>query len=194
MKCTLNILLVVLLWLPMVEAQDLEEEVRTLIAQRDQEIKNVLQGMKTNPSLREVARSLINDQIDFQKMGKLSLGRYYEDLSLEDREKFIDVFSGIVRSQSLSDLSVYEAPITIDKVVINGDQASVSTTAEIRETALDVLYQLHRKNSQWWVYDIIIDGVGTVDGYSVSFQTYLRKRGFAAFLESLQKRLAATKK
>lgn len=189
----LKLLLIFLLWIPPLQAQDFEMEVRTLITQRDQEIKKALQDMKTNPSLREVARSLINDQIDFQKMGQLSLGRYYENLAPEEREQFINVFSGIVRAQSLSDLSVYEAPITIDSVVINGEQASVNTTTKIRDTNLSVLYHLHRRDNQWWVYDIIIDGVGTVEGYSVSFQTYLRKRGFVAFMKSLQKRLDATK-
>ncbi|MCY4160019.1 MAG: ABC transporter substrate-binding protein [Bacteroidetes bacterium] len=173
-------------------AQDVEEEVRSFMTQRDQEIKDAVRGMKTDPSLREVARSLINDQIDFEEMGKRSLGRYYEDLTPEERQEFIEVFGGIVRSQSLGDLSVYEAPVSIESVAINGDQATVNTTAEIREDELDVVYHLHRKEESWWLYDIVIDGVGTVEGYSVSFQTFLRKRGFEAFMQSLRKKLAAT--
>ena len=145
-------------------AQDVEEEVRSFMTQRDQEIKDAVRGMKTDPSLREVARSLINDQIDFEEMGKRSLGRYYEDLTPEERQEFIEVFGGIVRSQSLGDLSVYEAPVSIESVAINGDQATVNTTAEIREDELDVVYHLHRKEESWWLYDIVIDGVGTVEG------------------------------
>jgi len=173
-------------------AQDIEAEVRAFITQRDQEIKDAVRGMETDPSLREVARSLINDQIDFEEMGKRSLGRYYEDLTSEERLEFIEVFGGIVRSQSLGDLSVYEAPITIRSVTVNEEQASVNTTATIREDDLEVVYHLHRKGDGWWLYDIVIDGVGTVEGYSVSFQTYLRKRGFEAFMQSLRKKLEAT--
>ncbi|MCY3488094.1 MAG: ABC transporter substrate-binding protein [Bacteroidetes bacterium] len=190
-----NLLLVLgtlLLWAPLVVAQDAETEVRALITQRDQEIKAAVRGMKEDPALQEVARSLINDQIDFEEMGRLSLGRYYEDISVQQRQDFVEIFGEIVRSQSLGDLSVYEAPVTIGTVMVRDNKASVSTVAEIRGTDVEVSYQLHRKGGKWWLYDIIIDGVGTVEGYSVSFQTYVRKRGFDAFMQSLRKRLATT--
>ena len=181
-----------LLWAPLVVAQDAETEVRALITERDQEIKAAVRGMKEDPALQEVARSLINDQIDFEEMGRLSLGRYYEDISAQQRKDFVEVFGEIVRSQSLGDLSVYEAPVTIGSVEVKDNKASVSTIAEIRGSNVEVSYRLHRKGDKWWLYDIIIDGVGTVEGYSVSFQTYVRKRGFDAFMQSLRKRLAVT--
>ena len=179
------------LWIPSVTAQDAESEVRTLIVQRDRDIKAAVRAMENDPSQREVARSLINDRIDFEEMGRLALGRYYEDLSSDERSDFIETFGGIVRAQSLGDLSVYEAPVTIKAVTVTGEKASVSTTSRVREADLDVVYQLHRKDGVWWLYDIIIDDVGTVEGYSVSFQTFLRKRGFEAFMQSLRKRLAS---
>lgn len=179
------------LWMPSVTAQDAESEVRTLIMQRDRDIKTAVRAMENDPSQREVARSLINDRIDFEEMGRLALGRYYEDLSSDERSDFIETFGAIVRAQSLGDLSVYEAPVTIKTVTVTGEKASVSTTSRVREADLDVVYQLHRKDEVWWLYDIIIDDVGTVEGYSVSFQTFLRKRGFEAFMQSLRKRLAS---
>lgn len=179
------------LWIPSVTAQDAESEVRTLIMQRDRDIKTAVRAMENDPSQREVARSLINDRIDFEEMGRLALGRYYEDLSSDERSDFIETFGAIVRAQSLGDLSVYEAPVTVKSVTVTGEKASVSTTSRVREADLDVVYQLHRKDGVWWLYDIIIDDVGTVEGYSVSFQTFLRKRGFEAFMQSLRKRLAS---
>lgn len=179
------------LWMPSVTAQDAESEVRTLIVQRDRDIKAAVRAMENDPSQREVARSLINDRIDFKEMGRLALGRYYEDLSSGERSDFIETFGAIVRAQSLGDLSVYEAPVMIKSVTVTGEKASVSTTSRVREADLDVVYQLHRKDGVWWLYDIIIDDVGTVEGYSVSFQTFLRKRGFEAFMQSLRKRLAS---
>ena len=193
MKLITLLLSIILLWPSFVVAQDVEDEVRAFITQRDREIKHAVRGMEENPSLREVARSLINDQIDFEEMGRRSLGRYYEDLSSEERQEFTEVFGGIVRSQSLGDLSVYEAPVSIRSVNVSEGLASVNTTAEVRGSELDVVYHLHWKEDSWWLYDIVIDDVGTVEGYSVSFQTYLRKRGFEAFMQSLRKRLAATK-
>ncbi len=189
---TLFLLGTALLYPAFASAQDMESEVRAFITQRDQEIKAAVRGMEADSSLREVARSLINDQIDFEEMGRQSLGQYYEEISLGEQQEFVEVFGGIVRSQSLADLSVYEAPVTVQSVAVREDQASVNTTADIRGDELEVVYHLHRKDDSWWLYDIVIDGVGTVEGYSVSFQTYVRKRGFDAFMQSLRKRLDAT--
>ena len=191
---TLRLLGALLIFVPSTYGQDTEEataEVLAFIISRDQEIKDAVQGMDNDPSLHDKAQSLINDQIDFEEMGRRSLGRYYEDLSDEDKLEYIDVFGQIVRSQSMSDLSVYKAPIIIKSVSVSGEQASVHTFVEIDGSTLDVAYDLHRKLDSWWVYDIIIDDVGTVDGYSASFQTYVRKRGFEAFMQSLHKRLDA---
>ncbi len=190
----LNLLLVLctlILCVPIVVAQENPEaEVLALITSRDAEIKDAVRGMEDDPLLREVARALINDQIDFEEMGRLSLGDYYTDLSTEQRQEFTEVFAGIVRAQSLSDLSIYEAPVTIKSASVNLNLATVNTSVELRGQDVEVMYKLYQNASKWWLYDIIIDGVGTVEGYSVSFQTFIRKRGFDSFMESLRKRLA----
>lgn len=173
-----------------VSEDDVKAEVLAFIISRDQEIKEAVLGMEEDPSLREKARSLINDQIDFKEMGMRSLGRFYKEVSTENQEEFIDVFSQIVRAQSLNDLSVYKSPIIIESVSVNGDEASVNTIVEINNSNLNVIYHIHRNEDTWWLYDFVIDDVGTVEGYSVSFQSYVRKRGFEAFMESLHKRLA----
>jgi len=195
-RLILTALSLLLVFPSFVFGQDGEEEVKAevleFITSRDQEIKAAVRGMEDDPSLQEKARSLINDQIDFQEMGMRSLGRFYDTLSPEEQLEFIDVFSQIVRLQSLSDLSVYQAPIIIESVAVNEDQASVNTTVEINEATLNIVYHIHRKEESWWLYDIIIDDVGTVEGYSVSFQTYVRKRGFEAFMQSLRKKLDAS--
>jgi len=193
-RYTLLLLGTLLIFMPSTYGQDTQEtkaEVIAFIISRDQEIKDAVQEMDSDSTLQDKAQSLINDQIDFEKMGQRSLGHYYEDLSTEEKMEYIDVFGQIVRSQSMSDLSVYKAPITIESVTVNEDLASVKTFVEIDGTTLDVVYRLHQKLDSWWVYDIIIDDVGTVDGYSASFQTYVRKRGFDAFMKSLHKRLDA---
>ena len=97
--------------------------------------------------------------------------------------------SAIVRGQSLSDLTVYNAVVTIDSIGVSGAKAYVRTRADVGGTALKVEYLLRRKEAAWWLYDIILDDVGTVEGYAISFQTYIRKRGFERFMASLKKKL-----
>ena len=175
------------------QAQSPEQEVRTMLEKRDREIKQAIKPLIDNPdsatqAQRDHAASLINDQIDFEEMGRLALGKYWADLTDEQRTEFVDVFGTIVRSQSLADLSAYNAAVAYDEVNVNGDKAHVKTTAAIDDKKLKVEYLMGSKDGVWWLYDIILDEVGTVDGYAVSFQSYIRKRGFDKFMTSLYKK------
>ena len=175
------------------QAQSPEQQVRTMLEKRDREIKQAVKPLIDNPdgatqAQRDHASSLINDQIDFEEMGRLALGKYWADLTDKQRTDFVDVFSTIVRSQSLADLTAYNATVAYDEINVNGDKAHVKTTARIEDKKLKVEYLMGLKDGAWWLYDIILDEVGTVDGYAVSFQSYIRKRGFDKFMASLHKK------
>ncbi len=187
------LLLVLFVLSPAARAQDVALEVRAFMEGRDRAIKEAVRGINQNPASREKARALINDRIDFEEMGRLSLGAHFEGLTEAQRRDFVETFGGIVRAQSLSDLSVYNAVVRFDSVGVTGNKAYVLTAARVDNTTLKVEYLLHRRENLWWLYDIIIDDVGTVEGYSVSFQSFIRKRGFDQFMTSLRKKLAREK-
>lgn len=171
-------------------AQGPEADVRAFLQTRDHDIKQAVAHLEGGTQKeRDRAASLINDQIDFEEMGRLALGDYWSDLTDAQRADFVATFGAIVRGQSLSDLTVYNAVVTIDSIGVSGAKAYVRTRADVDGTALKVEYLLRRKNDAWWLYDIILDDVGTVEGYAISFQTYIRKRGFERFMASLKKKL-----
>lgn len=169
-------------------AQDAETEVRTFLEQRDRDIKAAIAKLESDPAQEEHVRSLVNDGIDFREMGRLALGDFDAELTEEQRTKYVDTFGAIVRAQSLSDLTVYNAKVTFGKVVVRGNKAHVYTHAEVDGKQLPVEYLLHTQDGAWWLYDIILDGVGTVEGYAVSFQSVIRKRGFDRLMASLEKK------
>ena len=175
-------------------AQSPQAEVLSFLQERDRDIKRAVSklggGVGTAEDRRR-AEALINDRIDFREMGRLSLGKYWADLSADQRADFVDTFRAIVRGQSLSDLTVYEAAVTFESVEVTDDKAHVYTTATIDGAKVEVSYLLRRVDGEWWLYDIILDDVGTVEGYSISFQSYIRKRGFESFMASLNKKRAS---
>ena len=58
---------------------------------------------------------------------------------------------------------------------------------------MKVEYLLVYSQEKWLTTDVILDGVGTVEGYSRSFQSRIRKRGFDSLMNSLNKRLERTR-
>lgn len=169
---------------------DPAQEIRKMLTERDRKIKSVL-GDKNSftDQQRERLKELINGVIDFQAMAQVALGPHWEEITPTQREEFVDVFSQIVRTQSLSDLNVYRANFTYDRIEVEGDSAHVSTSTIYDDTPLEVEYVLGYEDDQWRVHDIIIDEVSTAQSYARSFQTVIRQRGFETLMTSLNKKL-----
>ncbi len=174
-------------------AQSAEQDIRVMLEKRDRDIKQAVKPLIDNPKTvtdaqREKAASLINDQIDFEEMGRQALGKYWADLTEAQRTDFVDVFAEIIRSQSLGDLDVYNATVIYEEISVDGDKAYVKTAITYQDKQTTVEYLLRSKQNGWWLSDIILDAVSTVEGYSRSFQTAIRKRGFDGLMKRLYKK------
>lgn len=173
------------------QAQDRAREIRQLLEQRDRQIKTLLGDKKTlTDKQRDELKVVINDGIDFEAMGRQALGEHWNPLSAAQRKAFVDVFSEIVRNQSLSNLDVYRAKVTYDKIDVKANTARVKTTTLYKDVPTRVDYVMGLTKEGWRVQDIVLDDVSTAEGYARSFQTVVRKRGFDALMTSLQKKLA----
>lgn len=170
-------------------AQDESAAVRALLQERDREIKAVLAEGSHTATERDRLKDVINDGIDFRAMGRTALGPFWSEITPNQRDEFINVFSAIVRNQSLSNLNVYNTKVTYKDVSVEGDSAYAVTSTVYKDVPTDVAYVLGRDEDEWRVHDIIIDDVSTAEGYARSFQTVIRKRGFDALMQSLNKKL-----
>ena len=169
--------------------QSTQGEIRQMLEERDQEIKSILSGSEDyTQEQRDRLKELINGVLDFRAMGETALGPHWDTLSTDRRDKFVDVFRDVVRAQSMTDLDVYNSKVTFDQISVQDDSAFVRTTTEYEGTKTPVEYVLEREGEEWRAEDIIVDKVSTAEGYARSFQTVVRKRGFAALMQSLQKK------
>ncbi len=174
-------------------SQQSAADILEMLEDRDREIKSLL-GDSDNISAeqKEQLRAVINDVIDFHAMGQASLGRHWNRLSTEQQGEFIDVFSKIVRSQSLADLDVFRSSVAYDVITVTGEEAHVFTTTIYKHVPTSVEYELRYDEGRWLAIDIILDEVSTVKGYSRSFQSVIRKKGFDELMKRLRKKLNET--
>lgn len=172
-----------------VSAQDAVQEIRAELQQRDSRIKSELGEGEITSSQRDTLKTLINGFIDFESMAAEALGPHWADLTDAERTEFVDVFSEIVRHQSLGDLNVYRSTVSYDEITVDGTTAHVTTTTTYKDVPTVVEYHMILTEDGWLARDIVLDDVSTVEGYSRSFQTFVRKKGFAALMDNLNKRL-----
>ncbi|HCD51289.1 MAG TPA: hypothetical protein DEQ34_02490 [Balneolaceae bacterium] len=171
-------------------AQHSPTEIKSLLTERDQEIKTLLgpEGTEYTDQQREELKEIINGVIDFDAMAKTALEETYDTISADTRTEFVDLFSTIIRDQSLTKLEIYRAKITYNDISIDGDKALVKTTAELDEVRTPVDYRMRYDGEEWVITDMSIDDVYTAESYNNQFQRIIAKRGFDALMKSLRKR------
>lgn len=168
-----------------------EEEIRTLMGNRDQEIKELLgpEGTEYTQEQRDRLKDIINGIIDFKAMAKETLEETYDTISAEKQDEFVNLFSTIVRDNSLNKLDIYRASVTYKLIEAGNDTARVETLAQLDDVRTPVYYEMRKNESgEWVITDIIIDDVSTASSYNRQFQRIINRKGFNQLMESLRKR------
>lgn len=173
-------------------AQDKSGELKSFLENRDKEIKVLVgpEGTEYTDDQREELKELINGVIDFEAMGAYALQDTYGTLDESQKSEFVDLFSKIVRDQSLNKLDIYRAKVTYSDITFEGDVANVVTIAELDNVRTPVSYKMIFKGSEWVITDLNIDDVSTAESYKRQFQKILRRKGFDSLMETLRKRAA----
>lgn len=168
--------------------------VRDLLEERDEEIKDLLgpKGTEYTQEQRDKLKDIINGIIDYRAMAQQALQATYDTLSAEQRTEFVDLFSTIIRDQSLNKLDIYRADVKYEQIKVEDSSATVNTLAQLEKVRTPVSYKMKfdGQNNQWVVTDMIIDDVSTAGSYQRQFQNIIRKKGYTSLLETLRKRAA----
>lgn len=166
--------------------------VRELLEERDDEIKQLMgpKGTEYTQEQRDKLKDIINGIIDYRAMAQHALKDTYDTLSTDQKEEFVDLFSTIIRDQSLNKLDIYRADVKYEQIKVEGDTAVVKTIAQLEKVRTPVTYHMkyENQNSQWVVTDMIIDDVSTAGSYRRQFQSIIRKKGYDSLVETLRKR------
>jgi phospholipid transport system substrate-binding protein len=197
-KKTLLLFLPVIMLVPLVKAsgqttaKNGQNEIKNLLVQRDNEIKDLLgpEGTKYTDQQKNKLKKIINDIVDYNAMAKVALQKTYDTLSVSQRKEFVNVFSQIIRDQSLNKLDIYRANVDYKNIAVNNDTAYVKTIATLKDVRTPVAYRMKKEDGKWFITDMIIDNVSTAESYKRSFQSYLRKKSYNSLLATLKKRAA----
>ncbi|MBO6620792.1 MAG: ABC transporter substrate-binding protein [Balneola sp.] len=176
----------------MVQAQTPEEEIKTLLKERDEQVKTLLgpEGSEYSNEQRAEIKDIINGIIDFESMARYALEDTYDTLSTEIQSEFVELFATIVRDQSLNKLDIYRAEVTYNSITVDGNEATVKTFAELDDIRTPVDYTLVKESGEWVITDLILDEVSTAESYNRQFQRIIKRKGFDSLLNTLRKRAA----
>lgn len=172
------------------QTSDAASDVRSLMESRDQQIKQLLgpEGTSYSSTQRDELKDIVNGIIDFTEMAKTALEVTYDTISVAERIEFVQLFSSIIRDQSLANLDIYRASVSYERIKGSNDSIYVETLAEWDNIRTPVHYIMSKSTGKWRIEDMSIDDVFTAASYNKQFQRIIRSRGFDYLMTTLRKR------
>jgi len=147
---------------------------------------------------RQRVEQIAYDNMSFDVMSRLSLGRYYRDLTEPQRAQYADAFKQHVTNTYRHTTDHYtdeDVKILADRKEQDGDwtvptQIVDSTGKQVAK----VDYRLRATDNQWKVIDLTIDGVSLVANFRSQFQAIMTNGGIDKLLKLLREKNAANDK
>lgn len=168
------------------------EAVKTVVRTTADDVIAVLKdGSLSTDQKRDKIIDIVDRNFDFGTLSRLVLARNWSKLSPEQQEQFVAEFKRHLSITYGKNVENYRD----EKVVIVGDREeargdwTVKTIIE-RPTAenIKVDYRLRRRDGDWKMIDMIVEGVSLVANFRSQFQDIIAKKGPAKVIELLKEK------
>ena len=132
---------------------------------------------------------IVIPKLDIKLMSRIVLGKkHWNAISTSEKSDFMDAFKNLMVKTYMKSLTAFEGekikflPYTPGK---RDDIAKVKSIYLLNEGELPVSYRLKKTDSQWRVYDIIIDGVSLLRNYRSDFKAHVTDKGVSSLIDQL---------
>src|SRR5215510_1356689 len=151
-----------------------------------------LQGPDNTDRRREKMRQAVFQRFGFEEMAQRALGPYWSKRTPAEKKEFVTLFGELLERSYSSKIESYtgEQKVLYTKETIDKDYASVRTEiVSKRDANVEVVYQLLRRDGNWQIYDIVIEGVSLVNNYRTQFNNIISKESYEGLVKKLKLKL-----
>ena len=126
---------------------------------------------------------------DFVRMTRLALGRNWREAGPEQRNLLVNEFRGLLVQTYAATFTAYKDQVIEYRPLRSqpGD-TEVVVKSQIQQPGgrpITVDYRMHRLDSGWKVYDVVVGELSLVQNYRGSFETEVRKGGIDGLIKTL---------
>lgn len=143
---------------------------------------------------RQAVRRLTDDLIDWNEMGRRTLGQHWQTLADGEREAFVTLFTELLNRAYLKNLDRYDG----EKIVVTGDSAEgdravvqARIVGRDGHTGMPLDFAMLRDGERWRVWDIRMQGTSMVGGYRAQFARLLQTESYDSVIRRLRERVDA---
>jgi len=177
-------------------ASDPLEQVRSTV----QGIIGVMQDKDLQQPDKKDARqaaimNYVNQRFDFEEMSKLTLASKWRERTIEEKKNFQELFSDLLKNSYIGRIEAYSGEeIKYDKEIFDSDQrtrALVYTKVIKNNQEIPINYKLLNKQGEWYVYDVVIEGVSLVRNYRTEFARIINDEKYAGLVKRMKEKIAS---
>ena len=172
---------------PVLAAEPMEE-----IKQTTDKIISIVTnpGMKAPSKAAEkdkLIRQAVDERFDWEEMARRSLATHWAKRTAEERKEFVDLYANLLERTYLKKVEDYSGEkVLYEKESKEGDYAVVRVKIVTRKnTDIPVEYRLRKKGTDWFIYDVSVEGVSFINNYRTQFNSIIQQSSY----ENLVKRL-----
>ncbi|UCF86659.1 MAG: ABC transporter substrate-binding protein, partial [Nitrospiraceae bacterium] len=108
----------------------------------------------------------------------------------EERREFVSLFHNLLEKTYMKRIEAYEGEEIIysDEETENGySSVKIKIVSKKNVNAL-IIFRLHRKNAQWRIYDVVIEGISLVKNYRTQFGQVIRSKSYDELVRKLREK------
>ena len=131
---------------------------------------------------------LVAGHFDFSDMARDTLGVHWAQLSPEQRQQFVPLFTSFMEDAYLGKIESYSGqPIEFIRENSNGpNDAEVSSKVKQDDQEIRIDYRLKQEGGEWKVYDVTVDDISITANYRNQFNRVINNQGYDALVNAMR--------
>jgi len=140
---------------------------------------------------RKEMRKVINGRFDFRAMSQRTLATNWKKASKEQQQEFVQLFAQLIENTYIGRVEAYtDEKVDYPGEKVKGKKAVVETLILTASADIPINYKVYqKKNGEWWVYDVIIEGISLISNYRSSYQEIVKKEGFDGLIAKMKNKI-----
>jgi phospholipid transport system substrate-binding protein len=160
---------------------------------------NSLLDVLRDPKLKGEAGKKVKEQrieaaadklFDYVELSKRTLGLNWNKFSPEQRKEFVELYRTILKDAYVDKITAYtNEQVNFTKLVpLSETTVEVQSVVVAKGAETPIYYRVIKKENEWKVYDVVIEGVSLISNYRTQFREILGNNPPEKLLETLRKK------
>ena len=147
-----------------------------------------LKAKSKEPEKRLLLRKIADERFDWEEMARRCLAIHWAERTPEERKEFVSLFADLLERSYMGKIEGYkDEKIVFEKQKIEGDYAVVeSIIVTERDVEVPINYRLRKKDSDWLIYDVSIEGVSLVNNYRTQFNNIITSSSYQELVKRMK--------